>query len=259
MLFREFDDVASKVTRDYYRAVLGKEIQAQELHSVDERLQRQGRDQEAYKALQRYLQGLYSTYRPLPLLDPDLLRGASNETIAAVRSARAAMLEQLDACKALHTKYHDALKRRFDAEQRQAILRSGISLSRAQYSEGPPDVPGVSAALREAQNQLTALHEPMRQWERLAAERARSRGAPPAALRLPRWRPFAQLFSGGNSGAVLAMILRGSFRQFFSRCRGLPGVPRLHFLKHRGGVSLPTGGRPTQVEALRLVAFGHDP
>ena len=67
LLFNNFAKHSKYVTFDYYREVFGDELKREDLHPIDELLERQGEEQETFKTLHRYYQAQYSPLRPLSL------------------------------------------------------------------------------------------------------------------------------------------------------------------------------------------------
>ncbi len=83
LLFRDFDDEARRVTWEYYRVMLGRELRFEDLVPIESLLATQSDRKASYEALQRFFQGTFSPTRSVPLfpLEPQAPRDAASLTL----------------------------------------------------------------------------------------------------------------------------------------------------------------------------------
>jgi Zn-dependent protease with chaperone function len=104
ILLRNFDEVSQSVTWEFYRRVFGNRLRREDIHPIDELLERQGQERETYKALHRYFQAAFRADQPLrlptwqlePPSDPDQavvrLKQSREEMVQAVLKYKEAYL-----------------------------------------------------------------------------------------------------------------------------------------------------------------------
>jgi Zn-dependent protease with chaperone function len=106
-LFRDFDDTSRGVTLTFYRNALGENLKTENVQSLDDLLARQQREQESFKALNRFFQGAYRIDRPLAVPSPEGV--PIDQARSRINTARAATLERVAAYKQ-HGKEFDEQK-----------------------------------------------------------------------------------------------------------------------------------------------------
>jgi len=67
ILLNEFEAHCEAVTWDYYQSIFGSKLHKEDVHDLDKLLVMQAQEQNAFMALNRYLQGCYRSSRSLPL------------------------------------------------------------------------------------------------------------------------------------------------------------------------------------------------
>ncbi len=94
-LFSDFHALSKTVTFDLYKALLGNAVKITDMHSTEELIERQERENLAGAALERYLLGRFHPLRPLPF-GTGWIDGAADsaQTADRVRSARDQMVAQ---------------------------------------------------------------------------------------------------------------------------------------------------------------------
>jgi Zn-dependent protease with chaperone function len=129
VLFANFDAAAKGVTWDFYRGIFGPQLQPQELHSVDNLLERQNTETALTESLKRYFGGQLPALRPLRLpsshlakiLDADAAQTRLHECKAIVSREQAAYQE-------LYTRYDDLDTELVHALQMHPLLAADIRI-----------------------------------------------------------------------------------------------------------------------------------
>ena len=145
LLFRNFEALAKRVSLDYYRGVLGKEVMPKNLVSVGTMVKSQDEELENSRALGRFCQGHFSVLRPLGFSDGHVqIPAAPKETLQTIKTARQLILTS-------NTQYGQELKAFNDFEDRvtqafqvRALLDAGFHMSDA-------DVDAMFATFQEAE------------------------------------------------------------------------------------------------------------
>ncbi|MBT4865686.1 MAG: M48 family metalloprotease, partial [Planctomycetaceae bacterium] len=134
-LFNSFAKHSKYVTFDYYRQVFGDELKREELHPIDELLERQGEEQETFKTLHRYYQAQYSPLRPLSL--PQWIIAAPDNPkvcATALKESREKMLAALPKYKRRFKKYDEADSQSIELAQAQALSNAKLRIGRDLFS-----------------------------------------------------------------------------------------------------------------------------
>lgn len=115
VLFENFDKLCRQSTWGFYKEIFGKALKKDQLHPMDELLERQGRETAAYEALQRYFQATYRYDRGLQLpawhLDTNKTDGDNDDDVVVdqLKSLRKVTVNKAPAYRELCEKF-DELK-----------------------------------------------------------------------------------------------------------------------------------------------------
>ena len=89
VLFRDFDNLSRQSTWDQYVELFDGQVQANQVHPVDELIARQERDIAGNKAIGRFFQGSFTVLRPLPVANwSSLLKQDAQSAATTLRRAR---------------------------------------------------------------------------------------------------------------------------------------------------------------------------
>jgi Zn-dependent protease with chaperone function len=172
LLFRNFDDVARKVTWDFYRGILGPKLKPSDLHPVEDLIGRQEKDQDAFKALNRFFQGAFNVYRPVSLDGLNLIdQPSGSKAVTLLQQARTRIAEQLPA----YTKVRDAWRtdagKLVQSVQVVTLVGAGLKPPRHQFGTCPTDSLAASKFGRQASERMQDAVRRMADWESLQAQR----------------------------------------------------------------------------------------
>lgn len=172
-LFANFDAAAKGVTWDFYRGIFGPQLRPQELHSVDELLERQNVETALNESLERYFGGQVPALRPLRLpsshlseiRDLDVAQKRLAECKATVAREQAAYQE-------MYARYDEYDTQLVHALQMHPLLAADVRI------QPPEDGKPVFRSRTEASNvrdrlkvELSKLADKMATYEQAQGER----------------------------------------------------------------------------------------
>ncbi len=135
VLFRRFDFHSRAVTWDFYKEIFGKDLKKEEIHSVDELVERQKQQLESFKALRRFFQGDWSWYRPFPTPSAARTMPADvKQTVGKLRSARETMLKKIVAWQVAFKKFDDADTRLIETTLASKLTKAGVRVRASDFS-----------------------------------------------------------------------------------------------------------------------------
>ncbi len=164
-LFRDFDDVARKVTWDYYRDVLGPRVKMDDMHSVDDLLVRQGRDQATYQSLKRYFQGCYHPGRSLQVAQFSAEESKAQQLVEIVKAGRKSLLGERGNFRPLVEKFSNHLERKREIEQVLGLKQAGIDEKLKPSTKVPMPGRGAAQASQDVEGMLRDLSGLLRPYE----------------------------------------------------------------------------------------------
>jgi hypothetical protein len=134
-LFRDFESLSRTVSIDFYRAVLGKEFREGSLRSTYELMARHEREQEAGKALDRYLQCPFFVLRPLPLSE-EMLRPPENpgQAFETLKRAREKLCREAPGYDKVTDHYDKLDTQTLEIDQAVALLEAGFRIEPGTFS-----------------------------------------------------------------------------------------------------------------------------
>jgi Zn-dependent protease with chaperone function len=135
VLFSGFEELSRNVTWDFYRAIFGPQFKPSDMHSTDDLLARQGKEQEAEKALARYFQGSFNTLRPIPILNelvgpPDDAKRCAER----VKAKRSEMLDLKPKRDEAFAAFDEADTHGLEADQASAMFQAGFKVGPDAFS-----------------------------------------------------------------------------------------------------------------------------
>lgn len=173
-LFRNYDQIARRVTWDFYREELGDTVQKKDLYPVEQLLERLQEQENAWKALRRFFQDQFASYRPLPSLGPIPVDPRNPRLMVDLLSeSRDQMLVQKDRFAAAWKTYDECDTWEIEAFLAENLQQAGQRVAKDEFSRPLPDPAAVESFRQElATGQTTAATE-LESFEQAAAERLR--------------------------------------------------------------------------------------
>ena len=227
-LFRRFDFLSRAVTWDFYKEIFGKELQKSDIHPVDELIERQQRQMDAFKSLRRFFQGRMSWYRAFqsPTVAWDLPKDVP-QTITRMKSSRATMLNEVDAYADAWKEYDECDTRLIEAGLADVLLNAGVKVRKADFSIPLTTKDEVQQAREAAEIRQGRLEPKLGPFEDAATDRLYS------ALQLTRTKELASVLS--RSSVTVAEIdqLLGIFSHMNERLGQLLAIRDSHIAMAR--------------------------
>lgn len=171
-LFGNFERLSKQVTLNFYREVLGPQIQPDVLHPVSHLLERQKVEIEAAKALRRYFQSQIPVMFPLPLGEgADQPPANPKETAATVRQCRQSMLDGLEEYIKVCERYERAEGELFNACRAMALLQAKLKIDYKSFNLSGASIEAATEKSRTVRKSLATLAQKQLPFETDAGER----------------------------------------------------------------------------------------
>jgi len=134
VLFSDFVATSRGVTYDFYCGIFGSRLKPDELHPVDDLIQRRGQDQQAGEARKRFFGGLFNTLRPWPLTFnfPTAPENAA-ATKQQLDAARREMLAAAPAYRTAFASYDDADTTIVQSQQLARLMTARVRIQRDHF------------------------------------------------------------------------------------------------------------------------------
>jgi len=171
-VFGHFAAVSRNVTEDVYRGVFGSRFQASQMHPIDDLLDRQDKEIEAGKALERFYQGEFRALRPVRLPDLSLTTEESPQQVARqMKQAREQMLEAKPAYAQAYAAFEEADAQTIKADQARAMLMASFKIPQKVFGFRANYTADTAKVRRQAIEQQQKLAPVMARFEKAAAAR----------------------------------------------------------------------------------------
>lgn len=171
-VFVNFERLSKQVTLNFYREVLGSQIQPDVLHPVSNLLERQKVEIEAGKALRRYFQVQIPVMFPLPLGEgADQPPADPKETAATVRNCRKSMLDGLDDYKATCERYERAERELFSVCSAMALLQAKLKIDYKSFKLPESSLEAATEKCRTIRKALGTLAQKQLPFDSNAGDR----------------------------------------------------------------------------------------
>ena len=129
ILFKDIAKVSRWASLQFYREVLGPELNPETLHSVDEMLERRDAEIAAEKSLHRYFQVQMPVFYPFPIAGADESEIDDPKTVVrAVKQSRKEMLGELDEYSELSERFEHAEWSQTESAAALTLLDAGVSI-----------------------------------------------------------------------------------------------------------------------------------
>jgi Zn-dependent protease with chaperone function len=172
ILFGNFGQVSKIVSLQFYREVLGPEIDADVLHPVEELVSRQSQEIEAHKVLHRYFQGKISPLRPLPLEEYDFEPPANGkQNYEFIQKAREKVLAGADEYEKKYKLFNNADTTLLDSTRAIALLQANCRIAPADFNLKSRSLDEATSKSRQARSALKTLGGKLESFEQLAVKR----------------------------------------------------------------------------------------
>jgi Zn-dependent protease with chaperone function len=171
-LFRHFESLSKNVTWDFYRDIFGTQFKPEDMHSLDDLLARQARDQDASQTLDRYFQGAFNLLRPIVL--PGVPSGppaSPRQTAERLKQSRQRMLEAKPSYSQAYSLYDQADTHILQAAQATALLDAELRIRPGTFAVPTGDAAQTGNARERAIVQQRKAAGELDAFERAAAER----------------------------------------------------------------------------------------
>ncbi len=172
VLFANFDRLCKFATLEMYREMVDPALDPDVLHSVEELLQRQQEEADAYKNLYRYFQGKVSPIRALPL--PKLNYSAPKQpqrNLELVKIARERLMNSLESYQKCHKQYHKADSSLLDATRAIAVIQAGFRVDPVSFGMVHGSADEADRKSRDAKFELGELSNKLTPYEDANAKR----------------------------------------------------------------------------------------
>lgn len=202
-LFRRFDFLSRAVTWDYYKEIFGAALKKSDLHPVDELMELQKTQEDAWKALQRFFQGHVSWYRPFAS-PAAAFKAPKNpaEAVVRMKRGRATMLAEADRYAEVWTKFDEVDTQLIEIGLADILLKAGIRIRKNDFSMSLANRTEVQEARESAELRMGKLEPRLQPFEDAAAQRLF------AALQLARTSDVsAHLIEQGVAAGELDQLL----------------------------------------------------
>ena len=173
-LFTHWNALCKNVTWDFYRSVIGNNVQQNMLRPIGELLRERKKERASLEALQRFMLGSARTDRRLQLPPVDFKRSANPKAILVqLKSSRAAMQDEVEAYRKAGEKWDESLGNFFMAEAARIMIRAKIVLPKElakigkKSSEAAAKKEAAETTLRRASVKMEAFESAIS--ERIAA------------------------------------------------------------------------------------------
>lgn len=175
VLFQDAAATCQAVTTDVYEEIFGTSFRRCAVHSLDDLLARQNRDQESIRAMARYFQGTFNLLRPLPIPKHEIAapRDAVT-TMQVMRAARENMLQALPAFQSAFEKLDDADTRLLQVGCADSVFNANETPDPAQFLFEVDSRASVQSASEFARRQLTVAEPDLTRFEVAARQRLTS-------------------------------------------------------------------------------------
>ena len=158
VLFRDFDNTSRQSTWDQYVELFDGQVQANQVHPVDELIARQERDIAGNKAIGRFFQGSFNALRPLPISPwSTQLKQEAKAAATTLKRSRDKMLAAQAQFDSAFKAYDHADTMLLEAAQAEAILNGKLRIKRDAFSQPMTSPAEVSDARSSAANRQTAV------------------------------------------------------------------------------------------------------
>lgn len=172
VLFTDFTAQAKMATLEYYHGVLDENLMATDLYSVDDLLERQGREQENIKAARRYFQDMLSPLRPYSFLEWEAGAPSNPQaTVARIGELRKSIVAALPKYRELFERYDKADTISIQAEHASALLRAGLRVPADAFAIPFTTRDHVENAQRTIESDLKQFDDDLAPYEVIAAQR----------------------------------------------------------------------------------------
>jgi len=171
-LFVHWDESCKGVTWDFYREIFGPQFKPSDMHPLDDLLERQKRQKEAYEALDRYFLGGFNVLRGMRLPTVYLTEpGNPKETGAVLQRARKRLLEAKPGYDESFAAYDKADTHALQASGAGALYRGGLRPPAEQFEIPVGDRDSAKRALDSAQVQMGRMGTQLEPFEEALGER----------------------------------------------------------------------------------------
>jgi predicted Zn finger-like uncharacterized protein len=172
ILFSDFAATTRNVTYDLYCQVIGNHVKSEDLHPVAALLARQGKDQQAGNARQRFFGGQFNTLRswrlPEIMLEPPDNLNVSRKRLDAARQEMAAAHAGYAA---VFPRYEAADVTIVQARQIGTLLAANVSIRRDEFQRSFGSEAECGRAARAATQDQSQLATQLEPFEALAGKR----------------------------------------------------------------------------------------
>jgi Zn-dependent protease with chaperone function len=171
-LFSDFAALSKTVTYDFYKAVLGSELKITDLQPLSKLLARQEREKGSGEALLRFFLKEFHSLRPLPLPKCWLTAPADpQKSVAEIKKAREVMQHLVPDYAKSFKEFDELDTTRVKTEQAAAIIRAGIKLKGAKFSDLPASKEQVEQIRFRTARQCAQITSQMKPFEDAAVFR----------------------------------------------------------------------------------------
>jgi len=204
VLFENYEAQSKATTWEFYLEQFGHSLDRGRLRPVSEMIAKQEQNAASQAALERYFQGNWCIARPLPFRSyVDTSPAEPQERLDTLRSAREAMIRDLEGAKNDSETLHNALNELATAYYMRYCLRANLKLESTdkQFLKNPSGK--LKLQIEKAEVQLSKSSRAVDKYQTLAAQRLMAAlellHVPQVAKRIPQARVWRQ-----ESGKLLA-------------------------------------------------------
>lgn len=167
-LLRDAEDLARKVTLDFYRGVFGVEMKSSALIPIDQLLGSDDQEAAASAALDRLMHGHFQSYRKVAIA-PAPPKGDCDELTEAMRSAAVAVESLAAAYGELVEKCDNARTRLIEADVYLAYIDAGLKVDTTTFQIEVNDSASARKVADEARDEIAAIEKEMAPFEAAVA------------------------------------------------------------------------------------------
>ena len=244
-LFRDFDTLSRNITIDYYSKIFGEKLRTSQLHKIDELLERQKGETNAYEAVDRFFQGCYIPSHSLQLSPPQ--EKVSNETLQQIKSLRKQIVASAEAGREAlrhRDKIDDTL---VEISQADKFLNAGFTIKHNTFSQPLTSAAEVNSARIRANGQMADIKKRLTVIYRDAVQRLQ------LSLLLLNHARVAERLQESAEWRVEARKLPAVFHQIVEQSKALNQL-RLQLVFLNSLLLELQNGEPTEADINRVRA-----
>ena len=155
---------------DFYSNIFEEGLSKDQLHEVDELLERQKEENNSFEALHRCLQGTYSQLRPIDVV-PIEPTTEIDDASTHIRTHRDKIIELAAPYKKVQEDFDKMDSQLVSIAQAEALLRAGFKLRRDTFDISLRNSGEVDSAMKETKSKLSMASKEMDQLESAAQNR----------------------------------------------------------------------------------------